>query len=56
MASPASPSDSGAQDSVGTDPRVLMAQEFLVLIEYDAKVRISISAYIASLLTLRRSR
>ena len=28
---PASPSDSGVQDSVGTDPRMLMAQEFLVL-------------------------
>ena len=31
MASPASPSDSGVQDSVGTDPRMLMAQEFLLL-------------------------
>ena len=31
MAPPASPSDGGVQDSVGTDPRMLMAQEFLVL-------------------------
>lgn len=28
---PASPSDSGVQRSVGTDPRMLIAQEFLVL-------------------------
>ena len=31
MASPASLSDRGEQDSVETDPRMLMAQEFLVL-------------------------
>lgn len=31
MASSASPSDSGVPDSVGTDPRMLMVQEFLVL-------------------------
>lgn len=36
MASPASPSDSGVQDSVGTDPRALMAQEFLVLTAFIA--------------------
>ena len=36
MASPASPSDSGVQDSVGTDPRMLMAQEFLVLTAFIA--------------------
>lgn len=31
MVSSASPSDSGEQDSERTDPRMLMAQEFLVL-------------------------
>ncbi|MXZ96391.1 MAG: hypothetical protein F4Y99_10750 [Acidimicrobiaceae bacterium] len=36
MPTPASPSDSGVQDSVGTDPRMLMAQEFLVLAAFIA--------------------
>ena len=36
MARPASPSDGGVQDSVGTDPRLLMAQEFLVLTAFIA--------------------
>ena len=33
---PATPSGSGVQDSPGTDPRMLMAQEFLVLTVFSA--------------------
>ena len=36
MAPPASPSDGGVLDSVGTDSRLLMAQEFLVLAAFIA--------------------
>ena len=36
MASPGSSSDRGVQGSVGTDPRMLMTQEFLVLTAFIA--------------------